>query len=214
MCLWRIDKLRSRSPSPSPTDVNVNAPGTIRSLLFANSVYRVLNVLHDRHMRVGQRFRPGKGLMPLIETRLERFTICRCHFKGITFSRVIYRPTLWVRPGFKPVAFRSVDRHLSDWANRGPGGGLTAIDLRWQRAKERGNVILLTLTALWKVWTHYKEVEQLLECLPTQQIVSVKTNFSLTDDAYLSDWHGYQPARGLFGTSLQCNSFIKGSLTW
>ena len=50
--------------------------------------------------------------------RLERQTVCRCYYKGSTFSSVIWRPWVLIRPGFEPTASRSADRRLSHWANR------------------------------------------------------------------------------------------------
>ena len=51
-------------------------------------------------------------------SRLECLAICRCHNKGSTFSSVILRPCVLVRPGFKPVTSRSADRGLSNRANQ------------------------------------------------------------------------------------------------
>ena len=44
--------------------------------------------------------------------------LCRCHNKGSTLSSVILRPWVLVRPGIEPATSRSVDRRLSNWANR------------------------------------------------------------------------------------------------
>ena len=49
---------------------------------------------------------------------LESPTVCRCYYKGSTFSSVVYRPWVLVWPGFEPRASRSADRHFSHWANR------------------------------------------------------------------------------------------------
>ena len=45
--------------------------------------------------------------------RLECLTICRCHNKGSTFSSVISRPWVFVRPGFEHATSRSADWCLS-----------------------------------------------------------------------------------------------------
>ena len=50
--------------------------------------------------------------------RLECLTICRCYKKGSTFSSVISRPWVLVRPGLNSATSRSADRRLSNWANR------------------------------------------------------------------------------------------------
>ena len=50
--------------------------------------------------------------------RLESLTICRCHYKGSTFSSFIKRPWVLVRPGFELATFRSADWRSSNWANQ------------------------------------------------------------------------------------------------
>ena len=50
--------------------------------------------------------------------RLEFITVCRCHNKGSTFSSVILRPWVLVRPGFEPATSRKAYRRLTNWANR------------------------------------------------------------------------------------------------
>ena len=42
--------------------------------------------------------------------RLESLTVCRCLYKGSTFSWVISRPWVLFRPVFEPMA-----SHLADW---------------------------------------------------------------------------------------------------
>ena len=59
--------------------------------------------------------------------RLESLPVCRCLYKGSTFSSVISRPWVLVRPGLEPAASRTADRRLSNWANR------AAVDLRRSR---------------------------------------------------------------------------------
>ena len=50
---------------------------------------------------------------------LKCLTICRCHKKGSTFSSVILRPWVLVRPGFEPATSLSTDRGLYNdhWIN-------------------------------------------------------------------------------------------------
>ena len=50
--------------------------------------------------------------------RLESLNVCRCLYKGRTFSSVVQRPWVLVRQGLKPAACSLADRHLSNWANR------------------------------------------------------------------------------------------------
>ena len=50
--------------------------------------------------------------------RLEFLTIHRCLNKGSTFSSVILRPWVLVRPGFEPTTSRKAYRRLTNWANR------------------------------------------------------------------------------------------------
>ena len=51
--------------------------------------------------------------------RLECLTICRCDYKGSTFSSVILRPwVLLVRSGFEPTISRSAVRRIPNWANQ------------------------------------------------------------------------------------------------
>ena len=50
--------------------------------------------------------------------RLECLTICRCHDKGSTFSSVILRPWVLVRPRFELTTSRSAGRRSTNWANR------------------------------------------------------------------------------------------------
>ena len=53
--------------------------------------------------------------------RLESLTVCRCYYKGSTFSSVIWRPWLLVQPRFEPMTSRSADGRLSHWANWAAG---------------------------------------------------------------------------------------------
>ena len=53
--------------------------------------------------------------------RLESLTVCRCHYKGSTFSSVIWRPWLLVQSRFEPMTSRSADGRLSHWANWAAG---------------------------------------------------------------------------------------------
>ena len=53
--------------------------------------------------------------------RLGSLTVCRCHYKGSTFSSVIWRPWLLVQPRFEPMTSRSADGCLSLWANWAAG---------------------------------------------------------------------------------------------
>ena len=50
--------------------------------------------------------------------RLESLTVYRCHCKGSTFSSVILRPRVLVRPGFEPTTSSSADRRSPNWANQ------------------------------------------------------------------------------------------------
>ena len=49
---------------------------------------------------------------------LESLTVYRCHCKDGTFSSVILRPWVLVRPGFEPKTSRSADRRSPNWANQ------------------------------------------------------------------------------------------------
>jgi len=49
---------------------------------------------------------------------IESLTVYRCHCKGSTFSSVILRPWVLVRPGFEPTTSRSADRRSLNWANQ------------------------------------------------------------------------------------------------
>ena len=49
--------------------------------------------------------------------RLERLTICRCHYKGSTFSSVIWRPWVIVRPRFEPATSCTAVWCSTNWAN-------------------------------------------------------------------------------------------------
>ena len=48
----------------------------------------------------------------LYPRRLERWTICRCHYKGSTFSSVVQGPGVLVWQEFQPVAFCTADWRL------------------------------------------------------------------------------------------------------
>ena len=50
--------------------------------------------------------------------RLESLTICRCHYKGSTFSSVILRPWVLVRSRFEPATSRTAVRCSTNWAIR------------------------------------------------------------------------------------------------
>ena len=50
--------------------------------------------------------------------RLESLTVCRCHYKGSTFSSVISYLEGLVRPQFERAVYRSEKRCLSNSANR------------------------------------------------------------------------------------------------
>ena len=50
--------------------------------------------------------------------RLESLTVYRCHCKGSTFSLVILRPWVLLRPGFEPTTSRLADRLSPSWAGR------------------------------------------------------------------------------------------------
>ena len=50
--------------------------------------------------------------------RLEPLTICRCHYKGSTFSSVIWRLWVIVRPRFEPATSRTAVWCSTNWANR------------------------------------------------------------------------------------------------
>ena len=58
------------------------------------------------------------GLFRPYLRRLECPTILRYHNKGSTFSSVILRPRVLVRPGFELATSRPAGRRLSNWANR------------------------------------------------------------------------------------------------
>ena len=72
---------------------NTEEAGEIRALLFSISVWVLLSpLLTMLHWRCGRR-----GL---------RLIICRCNFKGSTFSLVILRPWLLTLSGIEPSIFR------------------------------------------------------------------------------------------------------------
>ena len=50
--------------------------------------------------------------------RLDSLTICRYHYKGSTFSSVILRTWVLVRPGFERATSRTRVRYSTNWANR------------------------------------------------------------------------------------------------
>jgi len=47
----------------------------------------------------------GPTVYRLYPRRLESLTICRCHYKGSTFSSIILRPQVLVWLGFEPATF-------------------------------------------------------------------------------------------------------------
>ena len=55
--------------------------------------------------------------------RLESRTICRCHYKGNTFSSIILRPWVLIRPGFEPATSRRAVRRSTT--------KLTSFNLIW-----------------------------------------------------------------------------------
>ena len=72
----------------------------LRPLLFSISVWSV---------RQNLRF-----IVLPYPRRLESLTICRWS----TFSSVIWKPWVLVRPGLEPATSRTVVRHSTNWANR------------------------------------------------------------------------------------------------
>ena len=48
--------------------------------------------------------------------RLESLSICRCNYKGSTFSSFILRPRVVVQPGFEPTTFCMVVWYSINWA--------------------------------------------------------------------------------------------------
>ena len=51
--------------------------------------------------------------------RLESLTICRCRYKGSTFSSVILRPWVLVQSRFEPATSCTAVRCSTNWANPG-----------------------------------------------------------------------------------------------
>ena len=49
--------------------------------------------------------------------RIERLTICRCHYKGSTCSSVIKDPECWSGRGLEPATFRTETRCSNNLAN-------------------------------------------------------------------------------------------------
>ena len=73
--------------------------------------------------------------------RLESLTICRCHFKGSTFSSVIKDPECWSGRGLNPwpptqqtsALPTDLTRQLSDWLALFGGNGLINSFLGWKK---------------------------------------------------------------------------------
>ena len=57
--------------------------------------------------------------------RLERLTICRCHYKGSTFSSVVWRPWVIVWLRFKPIISHTAVWCSTNWANQSVVEGWT-----------------------------------------------------------------------------------------
>ena len=87
----------------------------LRSLLFANSEWVLLR---PTELFTNKGCETGPTVYPPYPRRLESLTICKCHYKSSTFSSVILRPWVVVRPGFEPTTSRTVVRHFTNWANR------------------------------------------------------------------------------------------------
>ena len=84
---------------------------SLRPLLFSKS---------DVGSFTSHKNKAGKVLCTVFRPyprRLESLTICRCHYKGSTFSSVILRPWVLVQLGFEPANSRSADRRSPNWAN-------------------------------------------------------------------------------------------------
>ena len=84
----------------------------LRPLLFANSAWVLLRPTELSWTKVVRR-----DYRPYLK-RIEILTICRCHYKGNTFSSVTLRPWVVVRPEFGPATSRTVARCSSNWDNR------------------------------------------------------------------------------------------------
>ena len=67
----------------------------------------------------------GPTVYSLYPRRLERLTICRCHYKGSTSSSVIWRPWVIVLPRFEPATSRTAVWCSTNSANRPAVEGCT-----------------------------------------------------------------------------------------
>ena len=68
--------------------------------------------LHPLLIKNGYLFKAcetGPRVYCMYPRRLESLMVCRCHYKGSTFSSVIRTPWVLVRLGFEPVGFCSAD---------------------------------------------------------------------------------------------------------
>ena len=77
------------------------------------------NAKLGNHLNVPHQYcKTGPTVYRPYPRRLESLTICRCHYKGSTFSSVILRPWLLVRSRFEPATSRTAVRCSTNWANR------------------------------------------------------------------------------------------------
>ena len=83
----------------------------LRPLLFSKSVWVLLYVPQNYLSRAG---RQDLRFIVLIREDWEVSAICRCYYKGSTFSSMILRPWVLVWPGFGTFDQGA----LHDWANR------------------------------------------------------------------------------------------------
>ena len=93
--------------------------------------------------------------------RLESLTICRCHYKGSTFSSVISRPWVLVRPGFwtrdLPHASAELNQlNSTNWAK--PSRKTDALVMRFV-VKKKNNWLTkkMNSTMLFPVHSFWKE---------------------------------------------------------
>ena len=90
-------------------------PTNLGHHLYHSKVDRDLS--HDRHIHIDTDMSPRAYSLMSLSEEMQSLTICRCKSKGSTFSLIILRPQVLVRPGIKPKPPESIDCHLTNKAN-------------------------------------------------------------------------------------------------